>query len=80
MLIAKYVACVYIDQHVRQKMRRESPYILDVSVKFGTQLMFCNFAHLLWAHLMNAKLRKDCIKNCCKWNKQSTYKQNVIIV
>lgn len=59
MLIAKYVACWDVYQHIRQKMHRESPNILDVSAKFDTQLTAYNFAYLLWAHITNAKLRKD---------------------
>lgn len=47
MSIAKYVACLYVYQHIRQKMHRERPNILDVSAKFDTQLTFYNLAYLL---------------------------------
>lgn len=81
MLIAKYVACMYVYQHVRQKMHRESSYSLDVSAKFDSQLTFRNLAHLLRAHITNAKLREDYhIRKCWKCNKQSMHKHNAIIL
>lgn len=67
MLIAKYVACVYVYQHSRQKILRESPCIPDVSPKLATQLTLHNFAPLLKACVMAAKLSKGyCSRKCCK--------------
>lgn len=45
MLIAKYIACTSVYQHIGRKMRGESRYILDVSSEvcnspFATLLMY----------------------------------------
>lgn len=78
MLIAKYIACMRVYQHVRRCMGRVAIFLKFLQ-RYATHLLWlCSCMKSTCTECRTEE--RFCIRKCCKFNRLSMHKHNAIIL